>query len=1490
MSPRPGGEADKFGARYEGAWTVSHLLNVLAGTGKSISVEVPGELDDGAEFLFTRATDGVVEAHQVKRQAGNANNWTVSALNGLNIWENAKVHIDAGREFHFVSMVPSAALRELTDRARRSASLAEFVKNWLTGGLKSTFDDLGKADIYGSPAEAWRLLRGMWFQTHDERAIVSNNSALSGALLDGAAGALAALGLGDIVIQNLGVPLTETLIEGQLSSYGLQRASTQRVSSLGASIADVTSKWRDSVDRERLKPSIPRAEAQALATNAVNASGAQVTFLVGSAGGGKSAVLAQAVDELYVTNAHVLAFRLDRQGDFATGEELGQKLGFDVSPASALGAAAAGAPCVLLIDQLDAVSLVSGRMPTSFNAVEDLIREASAFPNMHVVLVCRQFDVDNDFRIRTLRDQLKAETVEVLSLPDDAVDAAVDAMGLRHESLTSRQRKLLRLPLHLVLLAGVADQPDALNFETTAHLFDAYWQRKRLDIEQRKPDVKFMEVITTVTTAISDRQQLSVSDTVLDQGDLARDGDAFISEHVLVRDGNRIAFFHEAFFDYAFARQWATKSQTLLGFLTASEQELFRRAQVRQVLHHLRERDTTRYLAELRPVLESPDVRFHIKEAVLAVLASVADPTTAELRVLLGAMATDPDVAARIWQTLRSPSWFQRLDDDGQLRRWLDSGPSTEHQHAIDILGSGARADPDRVAAILRNYKSKAEYHDWLLWASRFADVDASRALFDLVLDAVRAGAVAGREHAFWLSMHTLADDQPAWAIELLQAFFVQWPGGLNLTGDRKVIRLTLREHTLSELLKKAAQAEPHAFIDGMLPYMTDAMKAAAHPDHKPPGFPTDSHFSYYYEEMIDNSDADDALYLAMRTAIKHIVSADPDAARPILEGLAAIRLSSAQSLLYLGLIAGGASYADWSVELLLESVDRLLCGTMSNSVWVTRQLIQTIAPHISDAQHQALENAVRDLTFQWESRGGTNYYAFNLLSALQEERLSELGRRRLGEYQRRFNEDAPREPEGVTSGWIGSPIDNDAVVHMTDENWLQAIAKHDVDTTNWSTFTGGARELAHLLQQQTKEDPLRFARLAQQLDADVNAAYGDAILLGLAEAAAVATGEEETIFDAIRHLAGLGQASNDRWLGHALRPYLKSAPLDLVEAVRDRAVSAIDPVSERDLDVSNERQPGERLASAGLNSARGAAAEDLGNLLVFDVDGSRTAAVVPIMDQLATDNVVAVRAQAAHALAAALRFARPEAVAAFVKLVGTDDIVLTGRFVRKLMLYIGNGGDHDVVVPVVQRMIDSADADVRQCGGELALVAALDWSRRDQLDAVMAGQDAAARKGVAVAAAARASSNGNTELATETLKVLFGDLDPGVREAAAGLAANLRDEQLAPYEDLLLALIDSPAYEASVPQLFITLQHAPDEVGSLALRSSQRFVEVFEASVGDISTGAAGDTHYICDLVVRGLAQSQDPVERAALLDVIDELLKLGAYGVDEAIDNAGR
>jgi hypothetical protein len=54
MSPRSGGEAAKFGERYEGRWTTRHLLYVLLGDVDSVTVEDVGEISLGAEFTVRR--------------------------------------------------------------------------------------------------------------------------------------------------------------------------------------------------------------------------------------------------------------------------------------------------------------------------------------------------------------------------------------------------------------------------------------------------------------------------------------------------------------------------------------------------------------------------------------------------------------------------------------------------------------------------------------------------------------------------------------------------------------------------------------------------------------------------------------------------------------------------------------------------------------------------------------------------------------------------------------------------------------------------------------------------------------------------------------------------------------------------------------------------------------------------------------------------------------------------------------------------------------------------------------------------------------------------------------------------------------------------------------------------------------------------------------------------------------------------------------------
>ncbi|WP_246778173.1 hypothetical protein [Buchananella hordeovulneris] len=1447
-----------------------------------IAEDIDVELGRGSEFTYDAG--GIIEVHQVKRQNGNSNGWTVKALADLKIFEAAKRHVANGRIYHFVSLVPCRPLQELSDRARKSADLASFIGQWLTKELSPVFEDLSAAEVLGSRQAAWDTLRGMCFSTNDERDIICMNSMFAECILGGATGHLTSLAVGDILLDNLGKRLTRTELLALLAERDIKPLVRGFYQTAHERVLAITNSWRQSVQRELLQPSIERAEAIQLVQTLTPG---QIGLLTGTAGGGKSSVLEQAVASLEATGAEVLALRLDRLDHFASTVDLGRQLGIETSPAVALALAAEDRAAYLVIDQLDAVSLASGRIPERFDVVMDLIGEALSMSGMRVVLACRQFDIDNDHRIRALASRSGVTKVEVGLLAEEDVEAAVASMGLDPTHLSPSQRVLLQTPLHLVLLQTISSQPEALAFQSKGSLFEAFWERKRQTARARRQDVRFNEVVSRIANAASDRQMLSVPIEILDDGDLIEDANVLVSEQVLARDNGRIAFFHEAFFDYAFARLWVSRAESLVEFLCRGEQALFRRAQVRQILQHLYEREPERFRAEVEAVLTSDDIRFHIKETVLAVVANLVAPTFADAKIMLRVAETHPRFEDRLWQQLRQPQWFVRFYNDGQITAWLDGPDEDMRNRALNAMASAVKDSPEAIAVLLEGCKSSPEYHDWLRWISRFADMWRDRQLFALVLEGVRQGAYDAAEHELWLTMHDLAKHEPLWAIELLQARLIDHSDALTLNEEGKVPVLGMREYGAAELVKNAAAAEPLAFVQVMVPYLRQVMAATAKEERGDHPI-RDGHFSWrFVGDGLEDKELGEALLAASVCSLEKLAKTSPEPIRSLLDDLALDLYDASQFLLYRALSAGGKHFADWAATLLLEGGRRLDCGYISDSNWAAREVVRAIAPYVTDATHQQLENLFRDLRNEYENRPSWGYSAFKFLSALEESRLTPVGRRRLEEYRRKFERDVPAKPLGITVGFIDSPISPAAAQKMTDEQWLSAMAKHSSDETN--AFTGGAHQLSSVLKDQVAADPARFARLTLQLTSEFNAAYTNALLMGFGDAA-VSEGTGPLIFEAVRHIASLRQADNDRWLGMALRKYYREVPLDLVELIRDRILHAPDPADGSPV-ITSDGRDGKGAADMrmnGISTARGGLAEALGDLLIADSDGQRTALVAPYLSVMASDPVLSVRSCVAHTLAASLRYARPEVLTAFATLIEADDRFLAAESVQRLMLYIGNVNP-EVIDPIIQRMLASEDAEVREAGGAIAAFAALEWERPDLMHQALSG-DLHIRKAVAQVTAWRVVFTANAELATVALIRLMNDDADEVRKEAAGVVRHLREQPLQPFIQLLMELINSPSFAYASSQLLLALKGAPDKVDELILKALQRFLDVFGSDAADIRTGAAADAYYVSELVVRGLAQCQDHGRRAALLDILDLLLELGVYGINAAIEESER
>lgn len=1491
MAGAGGGVADKLGNKYELACAVRRALLCIQNERRSLTLEeIDPELAYGSEFTYVDE-HGDVSVTQVKRQNNITDHWTIAALRGRGVLTAAARHVAAGREFHFSSMTPSGALRVLADLSRQSLDAQQFVAHQLTVELRPTFDELTAADVFGSVEAAWQTLRGMRIEIETEEQLVATNSMLAEVSLVGATGNLMATAIGAVLLDNLRTRMTRRELLDALARDGITPRGAVARRTSHEQVAAATQSWRGTIERELLSPPIQRREAGAL-IDLMTAT--RVALVVGAGGGGKSSVLYQAAYELETLGTEVLAFRLDRRGAFGSTTELGIQLGLSTSPVAALRQAADGREAFLIIDQLDAVSLASGRLSERYDVIADLIQEATAVDGVRVILACRLFDVENDHRIRKLDARNDVERLAVEPLPDEAVAGAVSAMGLDPDALTDTQRALLRSPLNLVLLETISGQPSALNFTSRGSLYEAFWQRKEQTSEERRPGTLFNDVLARIANAASDNQTLSVPIEVLSPGDFIKHARVLASEQVIAIEDDRVSFFHETFFDFTFARQWLSRQQSMVEFLCAQEQELFRRAQVRQILELLRERDPNRFRIEVEAVLSSTDIRFHIKETVLAVFANVPDPVLEDVELVLRLTAEESTLTKRLWQQLARPTWFGPFYARGYIERWLDSDDPALRNRSVNWMGNAGAQHSDEVADLLTVRNQSPDYGMWLRWVTQRVELHHHRRLFEMLLDAVRVGEINPADQNFWLSAHELAEHQPLWTIEMLKTCFVGSPTALVVGNDGKVTLLGIREYGATQMIEAASKAEPQAFAEAFVPHLLAVMEAT-HLDPYERDLVRDRHFSMKLRTESPYGDVDDTLYNCVADALGEWAQASPETIEPTLQFLAANEHDAAQSLLYRALIAGAVNFAPWAAELILQGGNRLQAGYyLSDSHWLSREVVEAIAPLVSNEVHLQLEQQLRDLPATYQSPDphhrlrSFGYTAFTFLSALDPERLTPLGLRRLQEYQRKFDRDLPEPPTGIIAYTVGSPIGDPATGKMSNVQWLQAMAKHNNDDRDFGSEVGGARELAQQLKARTAENPLRFAGLAMQLTPETNEAYPSAILLGFGEAS-IPEEAQHAVFDAIRHIASLGLTSCDRWLGWAVRHVYDDTPLDIVEIVLDRALHAPDPVDNLPIFVSRDgHQPARDLVQSGFNTSRGSLAQSLGDLLIHDPDGTRTELVAPYLAELASDPILSVRACVAHTIAACLRHARPTAYAAFERLIEADDVLLASDWLESLMVYVGNA-DPDVVAPVIERMLSSTVAEVRRAGGRIAAFAALQWARPALMKRALAC-DVEVRRGLAAVCAARIDRSADSELVLAALRRLMGDEDDEVRKQVGTLAGHLRGDALHPYAEFLAELIASPSYVHATPQLLITLQEAPDQVDDLVDLAAHQFLNLHGDNVADIRTGAAGDAHYISDLVVRGLAQTRNRRRIAALLNILDRLLELGVYGVDRAIDGAVR
>ena len=1504
--PLPGGASDKYGNRYEGRWTVSRMIKVMSERADAIRIEVPGKEGEGAEFRLNCA--GRAEYHQVKRQHSARGHWTLGDMQDVLIHFHGRLS-DPQARCVFVSTQSADELRELGERARSSASWDEYERKFLTPkNHRAAFAQL--CGIWGCSPDfaAYERLKRIEVRTVDESTLREMVEMRLAPLVEGEPETVVDV-LAQLALDSVHQELTAHEIWHHLQQRGYSRRDWGNDVHVLAQVERANALYLEPLQEETIAGRmIRRVEAEVAMAALSSATHRRSVLLSGEAGVGKSVIALQIVERLRKAGTPVLAFRIDRLQPQMNPDDIGRQLGLPGSPPNVLAAVAKGRDSVLVIDQLDAVSLASGRNPQFFDCVNEMIRQAQRQPGMYLLLACRKFDLENDHRLRRLTGKHGiADEVSAGRLSREVIGEVLGSLGLDPSTLNDRQWNLLSLPLHLSMLSDVAGAPrqSSLRLETAKQLHDLFWDRKRDLIRERlgHPVAHWVEVIDALCGYMSANQVLSAPDSILDAW--REDAQAMASEHVLARDRGRYAFFHESFFDYSFARRFASRGQDIIELLRADEQHLFRRAQVRQLLLHERDTDRARYLADLTTLLTSEGIRFHIKQVVFALLRQLQDPTPEEWDILRPLILEEDGtrcsnllrnpLARSVWGTIYgSAPWFQLGDATGHIIKWLQEDERTLDD-CVRLLAGVQEAFPERVVELF-----EANATDTVQWRRRAEHLLslqrawASRALFELLLRMIDRGMLDDAD--FWHLIYSLPEHEPQWACEAIGHYlarrlsiFGSVGQGNPFEGEPAAIP---GSQTGVKILHDAASGDPALFTENVLPFMLSVLGITAIREKAPPW--PDPLWSFRSLGRKYQSLGEAILY-SLESALRALSSGSPGRFASVASQLQRQQFNATQFLLIRGYAANGTVFADEAASYLCDCPDRLRTGYglyggggPGAGVSASRELVEAISPHCSDGSFRQLETTVLNYYTRWErSKKGSRSRGlsqFVLLSAMDSCRLSPGARKRLRELHRKFGDGALEPPRAMRVQTVGSPIPHDATERMTDEQWIGAIARYSQDDTRDrrdGRTVGGAPQLAELLESRTKDDPTRFGRLTLRLPDETNPVYFDRILRGLAENAQNA----ELILQVCFRCHGLPGRPCGQSICHALSKLAeRPLPQEALDLTAWYATEDPDPREETWRKEAREGSfyYGGDVYAAGINSVRGSAAEALRDL-IFE-DGDLISHVKPTLERMVHDPSVAVRSCVAGTLLAVLKYEPRSAVPLFQSLCNTEDALLGALYVERFLYHALPKGFAELS-GIVVRMLGSEAEGVQQAGARLACLASLGIGEALPLAQQCLAGTPEQRLGAAQVFSANVTHPAFRPRCVNALMDLFDDREESVRAEASTCFDEFEGEQLGAYVGLVEAFAASCAFSAHHEALIRAFEHSTAKLPDVTCTVCERLLDLLGPAIADVQARAALSGQDLWKLILRVYLTSAVDAMRSRCLDVIDRMTELGVYGSQDAL-----
>lgn len=283
---------------------------------------------------------------------------------------------------------------------------------------------------------------------------------------------------------------------------------------------------------------------------------------------------------------------------------------------------------VVLIDQLDALSLTMSSNRKAINSLLAFIEQLKKISNVKIIVSIREYDLKNDPLFKNLDDSKKIIT-QPFSF--EYVNEKLKSFIKESTRLSNTLIELLRTPLHLSIFIELYPHDNScISIRTLQDLYNKFWEQKvNSKLIDKMTRQNTIELLNAIVQKMNEMKKIEVP-ILYFEDEFNEVLSLLLSNGILKQENKKISFFHQTFYDYVFARDFTKKGISLFEYILTTSQDLSIREQFKQIIQFLRGTDEEKYLLELETILYSADIRFHIKLLLISYLGSLENSTMEE--------------------------------------------------------------------------------------------------------------------------------------------------------------------------------------------------------------------------------------------------------------------------------------------------------------------------------------------------------------------------------------------------------------------------------------------------------------------------------------------------------------------------------------------------------------------------------------------------------------------------------------------------------------------------------------------------------------------------------------------------------------------------------------------------------------------------------------------------------------------------------------------